>query len=111
MIDPILCDSSRESVGWWVSNTDDLKAWSWKQIISQRGPANSPPMMKLVNLWFPVMREWFFLEISVWMPYLCASECLYSIHGTVIISITVPIVKEFITAMEVTLFGSVFHKQ
>ena len=45
------------------------------------------------------------------MPYLCASECLYSIHGTVIISITVPIVKEFITAMKVTLFGLAFHKQ
>ena len=44
------------------------------------------------------------------MLYLYASECLYSIHGTVIISITVPIVKEFITAMEVTLFGLAFHK-
>ena len=28
----------QKSIGWWVSNTDDLKAWSWKQIISQRGP-------------------------------------------------------------------------
>ena len=45
------------------------------------------------------------------MPYLCVSECLYSIHVTVIISITVPIVKEFITVMEVTLFEPAFHKQ
>ena len=45
------------------------------------------------------------------MPYLCASECLYSIHGTVIISITVPIVKEFITAIEVVIFELAFHKQ
>ena len=73
--------------------------------------AKSPPMMKLVNLWFSVMREIFFGKISVWMPYLCAGECLYSIHGTVIISITVPIVKEFITAMEVMIFELAFHKQ
>ena len=26
-----------KSVSWWVSNADDLKVWSWKQIISQRG--------------------------------------------------------------------------
>ena len=45
------------------------------------------------------------------MTYLCTSECLYSIHGMGIISITVPIVKEFITAMEVTLFEPAFHKQ
>ena len=48
--------------------------------------------------------------LTVSMPYLFARECLYSVHGTVIISITVPIVKESITAMEVTLFGPVFHK-
>ena len=53
----------------------------------------------------------FFWKISVWMPYLCAGECLYNIHGTVIISITVPIVKEFITTMEVMIFELVFHKQ
>ena len=46
------------------------------------------------------------------------SECLtfvqaslYSIHGTVIISITIPIVKEFITAMEVMILEPAFHKQ
>ena len=44
------------------------------------------------------------------MTYLLARECLYSVHGTIIISITVPIVKESITTMEVTLFGPVFHK-
>ena len=52
-----------------------------------------------------------FWKISVWMPYLCVGECLYSIHGTVIISITVPLVKEFITAMEVMIFEPAFHKQ
>ena len=36
-----MSDNSGESVGWWVSNTDDLKAWSWKQIISQRGPVGT----------------------------------------------------------------------
>ena len=30
---------------------------------------------------------------------------------TVIVSITVPIVKEFITVMEVIIFEPVFHKQ
>ena len=52
-----------------------------------------------------------FWKISVWMSYLCTSECLYSIHGTVIISIIVPLVKEFITAMEVMIFELAFHKQ
>ena len=49
--------------------------------------------------------------LSVSMPYLCAGECLYCIHGTIIISITIPLVKEFITAMEVMIFEPVFHKQ
>ena len=44
------------------------------------------------------------------MPYLYASECLYSIYGMVIISITIPIVKESITAVEVILFGPAFRK-
>ena len=56
------------------------------------------------------------------MPYLYAGECLYSIHGTIInsiivplvkefILIIVPLVKEFITAMEVMIFELAFHKQ
>ena len=53
----------------------------------------------------------FFWKISIRVPYLCVGECLYSIHGTIIISITVPLVKEFITAMEVMIFEPAFHKQ
>ena len=53
------------------------------------------------------------------MNYLFVRECLYSVYETVIILIIVSIVKEFkrfrgnfhssITAMEVTLFGSMLH--
>ena len=49
-------------------------------------------------------------EIKSLNDCLLGRECLYSIHETVIISITVPIVKESLTAMEVTLFGPMFHK-
>ena len=31
----------QKSVGWYVSNVDDLKAWSWKQILSQKGPVGT----------------------------------------------------------------------
>ena len=102
-----------KSVGWWVSNADDLKTWSWKQIISQRGSVGTGQKSssdEVSELVIPSNERMIFGNKSVWMPYLYVSECLYSIHGMVIISITVPIVKEFITAMEVTLFGSAFHK-
>ena len=95
-------------------NADDLKAWSWKQIISQRGlvgtgqKSSDDEVSKLMIL---SSERDFFWKISVWVPYLCVGECLYSIHGTVIISITVPLVKEFITAMEVMIFEPAFHKQ
>ena len=35
------------------------------------------------------------------MNYLRVGECLYSMCGTVIISVTVPFVEEFITVVEV----------
>ena len=45
-------------------------------------------------LWFPVTREWF-LEVKISeCPYLLIEECLYSMCGTVICLVTVPIVEE-----------------
>ena len=63
-------------------------------------------MIKLVNLWFPVMGEWFLENKSVWMPYLSVRECLYSMWGTVTCLVTVLISEvTSIIATEVTLFG------
>ena len=45
------------------------------------------------------------------MNYLRVGEWLYSMCGTVIISVTVPLVEEFVTVVEVMIFEPAFHKQ
>ena len=99
----------RKSVGWWVSNVDDLKAWSWKQIISQRGPVGTSQKSsddEFSEFVIPSNERMIFGNKSVWMPYLSVRECLYSMWGMVTCLVTVPISEvTSITAMEVTLFG------
>ena len=80
-----------------------------QRTLNQRGPAKSPPMMKLVTFELSVRNE-YFLKIKLsGSPLPFIEESLYSMCGTVICLIIVPNVEESgelgvtsITVMEVT---------
>ena len=80
-----------------------------QRTLNQRGPAKSPPMMKLVTFELSVRKE-YFLKIKLsGSPLPFIEESLYNMCGTVICLVTIPNVEEFgelgvtsITAVDVT---------
>ena len=102
----------QKSVGWWVLYTDDLEAWSWKQITSQRGPvgtgqrSSDGEVSKLVI--FDRGRDLFWKNKCLnALPLRGRMLILHTWNGY----ITVPLVQEFITAVEVMILEPAFHKQ